>query len=131
MSRTLVPSTSPYAPVIGFSRTVRAGNHVSVGGTAPIDSEGRTVGIDDPALQARQCFETIEAALKQAGASLEDVVRTRMLLTRISDWEAIAEVRGKYFKNIRPVDTVMEVSRFINPDWLVEVEMDAVIDQDS
>ena len=131
MSRTLIPSTSPYAPVIGFSRAVRVGNHVSVGGTAPIDSEGRTVGVDDPALQAHQCFETIEAALKQAGASLKDVVRTRMLLTRISDWEAIAEVRGKYFKNVRPVDTVMEVSRFINPDWLVEVEVDAVIDQGS
>ena len=130
MSRTLVPSTSPYAPVIGFSRAVRVGNHVSVGGTAPIDSEGRTVGIGNPALQVRQCLETIEAALNQAGASLEDVVRTRMLLTRISDWEAIAEVRGEYFRNIRPVDTVMEVSRFINPDWLVEVEVDAVIEQD-
>jgi len=131
MSRTLVPSTSPYASVIGFSRAVRVGNHISVGGTAPIDSEGRTIGIGNPALQARQCFETIEAALKQAGASLEDVVRTRMLLTRISDWEAIAKVRGEYFKNIRPVDTVMEVSRFINADWLVEVEVDAVIDQSS
>ena len=131
MSRTLVPSTSPYASVIGFSRAVRVGNHVSVGGTAPIDSEGRTIGIGNPALQVRQCFETIEAALKQAGASLEDVVRTRMLLTRISDWEAIAKVRGEYFKNIRPVDTVMEVSRFINADWLVEVEVDAVIDQSS
>ena len=131
MSRTLVPSTSPYASVIGFSRAVRVGNHVSVGGTAPIDSEGRTIGIGNPALQARQCFETIEAALKQAGASLEDVVRTRMLLTQISDWEAIAKVRGEYFKNIRPVDTVMEVSRFINADWLVEVEVDAVIDQSS
>ena len=131
MSRTLVQSTSPYASVIGFSRAVRVGNHVSVGGTAPIDSEGRTIGIGNPALQVRQCFETIEAALKQAGASLEDVVRTRMLLTRISDWEAIAKVRGEYFKNIRPVDTVMEVSRFINADWLVEVEVDAVIDQSS
>ena len=131
MSRTLVPSTSPYASVIGFSRAVRVGNHISVGGTAPIDSEGRTIGIGNPALQVRQCFETIEAALKQAGASLEDVVRTRMLLTRISDWEAIAKVRGEYFKNIRPVDTVMEVSRFINADWLVEVEVDAVIDQSS
>ena len=131
MSRTLVPSTSPYASVIGFSRAVRVGNHISVGGTAPIDSEGRTIGIGNPALQVRQCFETIEAALKQAGASLEDVVRTRMLLTRISDWEAIAKVRGEYFKNILPVDTVMEVSRFINADWLVEVEVDAVIDQSS
>jgi enamine deaminase RidA (YjgF/YER057c/UK114 family) len=131
MKRILVPSTSPYASVIGFSRAVRVGNYVSVGGTAPIDAEGRTVGVGNPARQVRQCLETIEAALKQAGASLEDVVRTRTILTRISDWQAIAEVRGEYFKNIRPVDTVMEVSGFINPDWLVEIEVDAVIRQDS
>ncbi len=127
MKRTLVPSTSPYAPIVGFSRVVRVGDIISVGGTAPIDAEGKTVGVGDPAAQVRQCFETIEGALAQAGASMEDVVRTRMLLTRIEDWEAIAKVRGEYFKDIRPVDTVMEVSRFINPEWLVEVEVDAVV----
>ncbi len=127
MKRTLVPSTSPYAPIVGFSRVVRVGDIISVGGTAPIDAEGNTVGVGDPAAQVRQCFETIDGALAQAGASMEDVVRTRMLLTRIEDWEAIAKVRGEYFKDIRPVDTVMEVSRFINPEWLVEVEVDAVV----
>ena len=130
MSRTLVPSTSPFASVMGFSRVVRVGNHVSVGGTAPIDAEGNTVGIGDPAAQVRQCFKTIESCLEQAGASMSDVVRTRMLLTRISDWEAVAKVRGEYFKDILPVDTVMQVGGFINPDWLVEVEVDAVVDQD-
>ncbi len=130
MSRILVPSSSPFAPIMGFSRAVRVGNHVSVGGTAPIDKDGMTVGVGDPAAQARQCFETIESCLAQAGASIKDVVRTRMLLTRISDWEKIAKVRGEYFKDILPVDTVMEVSSFINPDWLVEVEVDAVIDHD-
>ena len=128
MSRTLVPSTSPYAIPLGFSRAVRVGNHISVGGTAPIDAQGRTVGAGDPAVQARQCFETIRMALEQAGASLADVVRTRMLLTRIADWEHVAAVRGEYFRDIKPVDTVMQVSGFINPDWLVEVEVEAIVD---
>jgi len=130
MARKLVPSTSPYAPVFGFSRAVRVGNFISVGGTAPMDQSGKTVGVGDPAAQARQCLETIRAALEQAGASLNDVVRTRMLLTRIDDWKAIAEVRGEYFKDIRPVDTVMEVKGFVNKDWLLEIEVDAVVDED-
>lgn len=128
MSRKLVPSNSPYAPVIGFSRAVRVGNFVSVGGTAPIDSEGKTVGIGDPGRQTRQCIETIKTALEAAGASLANVVRTRMLLTNIEDWKEIAKVRGEYFKDIRPVDTVMEVSSFINPEWVIEIEVDAVLE---
>jgi len=129
MSRTLVPSISPYAPIIGFSRAVRVDNFISVGGTAPINKDGKTIGLNDPAAQTRQCLETIKAALEDAGASLDDVVRTRMLLTRIEDWEHVAKVRGEYFKDIRPVDTVVEVSRFINPEWLVEIEVDAVISE--
>ena len=130
MTRTLVPSTSPYAPIIGFSRAVRVGNHISVGGTAPIDATGKTVGVGDPAAQARRCIETIKAALEQAGGSLEDVVRTRIFLTRIDDWHEIAKVRGEYFRDIRPVDTVVEVNRFINQEWLLEIEADAVVDSD-
>ena len=129
MTRKLVPSTSPYAPIIGFSRAVRFGNFIAVGGTAPIDANGKTVGIDDPAAQTRQCLQTIKAALEQAGASLGDVVRTRMLLTRVEDWPEIATVRGEYFKDIRPVDTVLQVSGFINKEWLIEIEVDAVIDE--
>ena len=129
MPRKLVPSTSPYAPIIGFSRAVRVGNHISIGGTAPIDANGKTVGVGDPAAQTRQCLETIKAALEQADASLNDVVRTRMLLTRIEDWQLIAKVRGEYFKDIRPVDTVMEVKGFIDKEWLVEIEVDAVVDE--
>lgn len=128
MTRKLVPSTSPYAPIIGFSRAVRVGNHISIG-TAPIDANGKTVGVGDPTAQTRQCLETIKAALEQAGASLNDVVRTRMLLTRIDDWQQIATVRGAYFKDIRPVDTVMEVKGFINKEWLIEIEVDAVVDE--
>jgi enamine deaminase RidA (YjgF/YER057c/UK114 family) len=130
MSRKLVPSSSPYAEKPGFSRAVRVGGFISVGGTAPIDSEGNTVGPGDPALQTRQCLETIRLSLAEAGASLSDVVRTRMLLTRIEDWEQVAKVRGEYFKDIKPVDTVIEVSRFINPDWLIEIEVDAVVTED-
>src|SRR5258706_4289615 len=129
MTRTLVPSTSPYAPIIAFSRAVRVGNYIAVGGTAPIDANGKTVGVDDPAAQTRQCLETIKAALEQAGASLSDVVRTRMLLTRIEDWHQIAKVRGEYFKDIRPVDTVLEGNGFINREWLIEIEVDAVADE--
>jgi enamine deaminase RidA (YjgF/YER057c/UK114 family) len=128
MTRKLVPSTSPYAPIIGFSRAVRVGNHIVVGGTAPIDPNGKTVGAGDPAAQARQCLETIKAALEQAGASLRDVVRTRTMLTRIADWHDVAKVRGDYFREIRPVDTVVQVARFINDEWLVEIEVDAVVD---
>jgi enamine deaminase RidA (YjgF/YER057c/UK114 family) len=130
MTRKLVPSTSPYAPIIGFSRAVRVGNHISIGGTAPIDANGKTVGVGDPASQTRQCLETIKAALEQAGASLNDVVRTRMLLTRIDDWQEIAKIRGEYFQDIRPVDTVMEVKGFINKEWLIEIEVDAVVSED-
>ena len=133
MNRTLVASSSPYAPIVGFSRAVRVGNFIAVGGTAPIDADGNTVGVDDPAAQTRQCLETIKAALNEAGGSMqeEDVVRTRMLLTRIGDWSEIAKVRGEYFSEIKPVDTVVQVSQFINPEWLVEIEVDAVVPDDA
>jgi enamine deaminase RidA (YjgF/YER057c/UK114 family) len=108
---------------------VRVGNHISVGGTAPIDANGKAVGAGDPAAHTRQCLETIKAALEQAGASLNDVVRTRMLLARIDDWQPIAKVRGEYFRDIRPVDTVMGVNGFINKEWLIEIEVDAVVDE--
>lgn len=127
MRRTLVPSDSPYAAIVGFSRAVKVGAAVSVGGTAPIGPDGKTVGVGDPAAQARRCMEIIRAALETAGARLEHVVRTRTLLTRIDDWSEVARIRGEFFKDIRPVDTVMQVSRFINPEWLVEIEVDAII----
>jgi enamine deaminase RidA (YjgF/YER057c/UK114 family) len=126
--RKLVSSGSPYEPVVGFSRAVRAGQIVTVSGTAPLGPDGRTVGPGDPAAQARRCLETIAAALEKAGASLRHVVRTRILLTRIDDWQAVAGVHGEYFREIRPANTVMQVSRFIDPDWLIEIEVDAVID---
>jgi len=128
MTRQLISSGSPYESVVGFSRAVRVGNIIVVGGTAPIGSDGETVAPGDAGGQARQCIEIIKKALEEAGASLEDVVRTRVLLKRIEDWESVAKVRGEYFKDIRPVDTIMQVTTFINPEWLVEIEVDAVVD---
>jgi enamine deaminase RidA (YjgF/YER057c/UK114 family) len=101
---------------------------VAVSGTAPLGPDGRTVGRGDPAVQARRCLEIIREALERAGASLEQVVRTRTLLTRIEDWQAVAAVHGEFFGAIRPANTIMQISRFIDPDWLVEFEVDAVID---
>ena len=126
--RQRVSSGSPYESIIGISRAVRAGRLVCVAGTAPLDAEGRTVALGDPAAQARRCFEIVARALEELGAGLSDVVRTRVLLTRIEDWEAVARVHGQFFRDARPANTVMQVSRFIDPDWLVEVEADAVVE---
>ena len=127
MKRTLVSNGNPMETVVGFSRAVRVGPYVSVGGTAPVGPDGKTVGVGDAAAQARRCLEIIEEALNRAGATLEDVVRTRVLLTRIENWEAVIRVRAEYFADIRPVDTIMQVTRFVNPEWLVEFEVDAVV----
>ena len=104
---------------------------MTVSGTAPLGPDGKTVGKGNPAVQARRCLEIIAAALERVGASLRHVVRTRTLLTRIEDWEAVAAVHGEFFRDIRPANTIMEVSRFIDPDWLIEFEADAVVDDES
>ncbi len=126
--RQRVSTGSPYEPKIGICRAVKAGQFIAVTGTAPLGPDGKTVGLGDPAAQARRCFEIIGEALEKLGASLSDVVRTRILLTQIEDWEAVAKVHGGLFKDIRPATTVMQVSRFIDPDWLIEVEVDAVVE---
>jgi enamine deaminase RidA (YjgF/YER057c/UK114 family) len=112
---------------VGISRAVRAGCIVTVAGTAPLSADGRTVARGDAAAQARRCLEIIAEALGRAGAGLEHVVRTRILLTRIEDWQAVAAVHGEFFRDIRPANTIMQVSRFIDPQWLVETEVDAVV----
>ena len=123
----LVSSGSPYEPRVGISRAVRAGPLLVVSGTAPLGPDGRTVGVGDAGAQARRCLEIIQRALESAGASLSDVVRTRILLTRIQDWEAVARAHGEVFRDIRPANTIMQVARFIDPEWLVEIEADAVV----
>ncbi len=113
--------------VVGFSRAVRVGPYISVGGTAPVGPDGKTVGVGDVAVQTRQCLEVIKAALEQAGSGLQDVVRSRIILTDIDNWQAAIDVRKEYFADIRPADTIIAVTRFVNPEWLVEIEVDAVI----
>ena len=127
MARQLISSGSPYEPRVGISRAVRVGPIVAVSGTAPLGPDGRTVAKGDPAGQARRCLEIIKDALERAGASLDQVVRTRTLLTRIEDWQAVAAVHGEFFGRIRPANTIMQISRFIDSEWLVEFEADAVI----
>lgn len=124
--RQLISSGSPYEPKVGISRAVRVGSFIAVSGTAPL-RDGETVGVGDPAAQARRCLEIIREALERAGTTLDHVVRTRTLLTRIEDWQAVAAVHGEFFGAIRPANTIMQVSRFIDPDWLVEFEADAVV----
>lgn len=125
--RTNVSGGSPYEPILGMSRAVRIGDLVSVAGTAPIGPEGETVGRGDAAAQARRCFEISRLALERAGASFADVIRTRILLVRMEDWRAVGAVHGELFGDIRPVTTFVQVAGFIDPEWLVEVEIDAVV----
>lgn len=124
--RILVSSGSPYEPIIGFSRAVRAGNVVAVGGTTA-GSGGKPVAIGDPAAQTRAILEIIAKALEDAGAGLNDVIRTRIYLVDIAHWEAVGRVHGEFFGDIRPSSSILQVTRFINPDWLVEIEADAVL----
>ena len=125
--RRSVSTGSPYEPIVGIARAVRIGNLVAVAGTAPLGPDGKTVGVGDPKAQARRCFEISRIALEQLGARLQDVIRTRILLTRIEDWKAVAEVHGEFFRDIRPVNTIVQVSSFIDRDWLIETEVDAVL----
>lgn len=119
-------SGSPLEPRIGFARAVRVGPMVAVGGTAPIGPDGRAAHVGDVYAQSRLCIAIIRRALEDCGCRLEDVIRTRILLTDIGTWEDAARAHGEAFGAIRPVTTVMEVSRFIDPEWLVEFEADAV-----
>jgi enamine deaminase RidA (YjgF/YER057c/UK114 family) len=125
--RELISNGNPMEAIVGFSRAVRVGPFISIGGTAPVGPDGKTVGVGDVAVQTRQCLDIIKAALEQAGSGLQDVVRTRVILTDIDDWKAAIEVRKDYFKDVRPVDTIMAINRFVNPEWLVEFEADAII----
>jgi enamine deaminase RidA (YjgF/YER057c/UK114 family) len=124
--RVLVSSGSPYEPIVGFSRAVRVGNLIAISGTTA-GSSGKPVAIGDPAAQTRSILETIAKALEDAGASLKDVVRTRVYLVDMAHFDVVGRVHGEFFGDIRPANTTLEVSGFVNKDYLVEIEADAVI----
>ena len=126
-NRNLISNGNPMEAIVGFSRAVRVGQFIAVGGTAPVDKDGNTVGVGDVFLQTKQCFEIITAALEDAGSGLHDIVRTRVILTNIDDWKQAIEARKAYCQDARPVDTIMAINRFVNPEWLVEIEVDAVV----
>jgi enamine deaminase RidA (YjgF/YER057c/UK114 family) len=123
-------SGSPLEPRIGFSRAVRVGAHVAVAGTAPLGPDGETVGEGDLTAQTRRCLEISAEALAAVGAGLQDVVRTRIMLTDVTRWAEAAAVHGEYFSGVGPAATFVQVSGFIDPRWLVETEVDAVVDTD-
>ena len=130
MERMNVLFGTPFEEMIGFSRAVRVGPFVSVGGTAPLAADGSTVGIGDVAAQTQRCFEIVEDALARAGASLSDVVRTRLLMVDVEEFEQAAVVRKRFVGHVKPVDTFVQVARFVNPEWLIEVEVDAIVADD-
>ncbi len=127
MARVNVPGNSPWESVIGFLRAVRAGGRVYVSGTTATGDDGAIVGKGDAYAQASQAMRNVEAALGQAGASLADVVRTRIYVADIADWEAVARAHREAFGSVRPAATLVEISRLADPDALVEIEADAVI----
>jgi enamine deaminase RidA (YjgF/YER057c/UK114 family) len=126
MSKQFVSSGSPLEPEIGFSRAVRVGGHVAVAGTAPIAEGGGTACPNDLYGQTRRCLEIIEAALREAGVSLHSVIRTRIMLTDMTLWREAARAHGEVFRDVKPACTFVEVSGFIDPTWLIEIEADAV-----